>query len=41
LQAKTSSLIGGVDVRMDKMKSSSDASQEGPLYQRWGRRIDK
>jgi hypothetical protein len=26
---------------MAKMKASSDASQDGPLYQRWGRRLDK
>jgi hypothetical protein len=26
---------------MAKMKASSDDSQDGPLYQRWGRRLDK
>jgi len=41
LQAATPSLIGGVDVRMAKLKASKDSSQDGPLYQRWGRRLDK
>lgn len=37
----TEALIGGVDERYAKLHSTQDASMEGPLYQRWGRRLDE
>lgn len=35
------SLITGASDRYYELQSSNDATKEGPLYQRWGRRLDK